>query len=73
MVIKFDQAVTDLQNKFWMQPVDAYIWAEIKRLLQEDYPGEYDVNLGYDQHDYLHISIDFGSPEYETYFRLKYS
>lgn len=71
--MKFDQAVTDLQYKYWMKPVDAYVCAEIKRLLQEDFPGEYEIDIGYDQHDYLHIMIDFGDPEYETYFRLKWN
>ena len=70
--MKFTQAISVLQSKYWMHTADREMQEQINKEIQEQFPGEYEIELGYDQWEYLHIMAKFNDPEYETYFRLKW-
>ena len=69
----FDRFMKKMTARHWIDPIDEPATLEkITNEFQAQFPGEYRVNIGRDQYDYLHIYITYDKPEDETFFKLKW-
>lgn len=69
----FDRFMKKMNEKHWADPIDEpETLTKITNEFQALFPGVYNVRIGRDQWDYLHIYITHDRPEDATFFKLKW-